>query len=207
MKRIILIAALCLAASTAAWAQMPTKLGLNSPEMSRQADPSQLQMIRNAEASYMKSYNNKNAPHLKGPEIDRQSRQMVWDMRTQEFHNNSVANTRDKALQLATQAYNIANYRMQQALVRKAEAERDFANLRKKQTLECAKLEQKQSKASSDGLTVKERMKQEAERTKLHKKHVNQRLKIQQRYLNAVNTEAESEMILERAKVEMEKYQ
>lgn len=207
MKRFILMAAVCLAASTTTWAQMPTKLGVTSPEMSRQADPAQLQMIKNAEAHYMQSYNNKNAPHLKTPDIDRQSRQMVWDMRAQEFYNSSVANSSDKALQLATQAYNMANYRMKQALVRKAEAERDFAALRQKQSLECVKLEQKQAKASSDGLTDKERVKQEAERTKLHKKHVNQRLKIQQRYMNAVNTVAESEMILEQAKVEMEKYQ
>ena len=206
MKRIILLAAVWLAASTSAWAQMPTKLSVTSPEMSRQADPAQLQMIRNAEAAYMKSYNDKNAPHLKAPNIDGQSRHTVWNLRPQEFYNSSVANTRDKALQLATQAYNMANYRMKQALVRKDKAEKDFAALRQKQMLECAKLEQKQSKASCDGLTDRERMKQEAERTKLHKKHVNQRLKIQQRYMNAVNTVNDCELIIERARVEMEKY-
>ena len=200
------MAAVCLAAFASAWAQMPTKLGVTSPEMSRQADPSQLQMIRNAEAAYMQSYNNKNAPHLKTPDVDRQSRQTLWDMRAQEFYNSSVANTPDKALQLATQAYNMANYRMKQALVRKDKAEKDFADLRQKQVLECAKLEQKQSKAACDGLTARERMKQETERTKLHKKHVNQRLKIQQRYMNAVNTVNDCELIIERAKVEMEKY-
>ena len=200
------MAAVCLAAFASAWAQMPTKLGVTSPEMSRQADPSQLQMIRNAEAAYMQSYNNKNVPHLKTPDVDRQSRQTLWDMRAQEFYNSSVANTPDKALQLATQAYNMANYRMKQALVRKDKAEKDFADLRQKQVLECAKLEQKQSKASCDGLTDRERMKQEAERTKLHKKHVNQRLKIQQRYMNAVNAVNDCELIIERAKVEMEKY-
>lgn len=206
MKRILLMAAVCLAASTSAWAQMPTKLDVTSPEMSRQADPNQLQMIRNVEAAYMQSYNDKNAPHLKTPDIDRLSRQTMWDMRAQEFYNSSVANTPDKALQVATQAYNIATYRMERALERKVEAERDFAVLRQKQRLESAKLEQKQSKASSDGLTARERTKQEAERTKLHKKHVNQRLKIQQRYMNAVNTVNDCEMIIERAKVEMEKY-
>lgn len=206
MKRFILMAAVCLAASTTAWAQMPTKLGVTSPEMSRQADPHQLQMIRNAEAAYMQSYNNKNAPHLKTPDVDRQSRQTLWDMRAQEFYNSSVANTPDKALQLATQAYNMANYRMKQALARKDKAEKDFAALRQKQMLECAKLEQKQSKAACDGLTARERMKQEAERTKLHKKHMNQRLKIQQQYMNAVNTVNDCELIIERAKVEMEKY-
>lgn len=200
------MAAVCLAASTTLWAQMPTKLGITSPEMSRQADPNQRQMIKNAEAAYMQSYNNKNAPHLKTPDIDRLSRQTLLDMRAQEFYNSSVANTPDKALQLATQAYNMASYRMKQALVRKSKAERDFVALRQKQMLECAKLEQKQSKASSDGLTAKERAKQEAERTKLHKKHVNQRLKIQQRYMNAVNTVNDCEIIIERAKVEMEKY-
>ena len=206
MKRFILMAAVCLAAFASAWAQMPTKLGVTSPEMSRQADPSQLQMIKNAEAAYMQSYNHKNAPHLKTPDVDRQSRQTLWDMRAQEFYNSSVANTPDKALQLATQAYNMANYRMKQALARKDKAEKDFAALRQKQMLECAKLEQKQSKASCDGLTDRERMKQEAERTKLHKKHVNQRLKIQQRYMNAVNTVNDCELIIERARVEMEKY-
>lgn len=207
MKRFfLLMAAVCLAASTTLWAQMPTKLGITSPEMSRQADPNQRQMIKNAEAAYMQSYNNKNAPHLKTPDIDRLSRQTLLDMRAQEFYNSSVANTPDKALQLATQAYNMASYRMKQALVRKSKAERDFVALRQKQMLECAKLEQKQSKASSDGLTAKERAKQEAERTKLHKKHVNQRLKIQQRYMNAVNTVNDCEIIIERAKVEMEKY-
>ncbi len=207
MKRIILLAAVWLAASTSAWAQMPTKLSVTSPEMSRQADPAQLQMIRNAEAAYMKSYNDKNAPHLKAPNIDGQSRHTVWYLRPQEFYNSSVANTRDKALQLATQAYNIANYRMKKALERKSWAERDFADLRHKQRLECAQLELKQARASGDGLTARERAKQEAARTKLHKKHVNQRLKIQQRYMNAVNTVTESEVILERARVEMLKYQ
>ena len=206
MKRFILTAAVLLVAWPVAMSQMPTKLSVTSPEMSRQADPAQLQMIQNAEANYMQSYNNKSSSHLKTPDIDILNRQSSWSMKQQEWNNNSVANTRDKALQLATQAYNMASYRMEQALVRKSEAERDFAALRQKQMRERASLELKQSKASSDGLTAKECKKQERERMKLNKKHAEQRLKVQERYLNAVNTVYESQMILEWAKVELEKY-
>lgn len=204
MKRYILIAAVYLAASITAWAQMPTKLGANSPEMSRQADPSQLQMIRNAEASHMKTYNDKNKPHLMPTDLGRlrDSR----DLRAQEYYNSSVANTSEKAFQRATKAYEMASSKMKKALEKKFKAEKDFSALREKQMLEWTKLEQKQAKASANGLTASQRMKQETERTKLHKKHVNQRLKVQERYMNAVNTVNESQMILERAKVELEKY-
>lgn len=206
MKRFILTAAVLWVVSSAALAQMPTKLSVTSPEMSRQAYPAQLQMIKNVEANHMQSYNDKSASHLKTPDIDRLNRQSTWNMKEQEWYNNSVANTRDKALQLATKAYNLANYRMKQALVRKSEAERDFAALRQKQMRERAALELKQSKASSNGLTANELAKQERERMKLNKKHANQRLKVQQRYMNAVNTVNESQVILERAIVELEKY-
>ena len=206
MKRFILTAVVLWMASLAVMAQMPTKLSLTSPEMSRQADPAQLQMIKNVEANYMQSYNDKGAPHLKIPDIERLNRQSTRNMKGQEWYNNSVANTRDKALQLTTKAYNLASFRMKQALVRKSEAERDFAALRQKQMRERTALELKQSKASSNGLTANELAKQERERVKLNKKHANQRLKVQQRYMNAVNTVNESQVILECAKVELEKY-
>ena len=206
MKRFILTAVVLWMASLAVMAQMPTKLSLTSPEMSRQADPAQLQMIKNVEANYMQSYNDKGTPHLKIPDIERLNRQSTWNMKGQEWYNNSVANTRDKALQLTTKAYNLASFRMKQALVRKSEAERDFAALRQKQMRERTALELKQSKASSNGLTANELAKQERERVKLNKKHANQRLKVQQRYMNAVNTVNESQVILECAKVELEKY-
>ena len=206
MKRLILTAAVLWVVSLAALAQMPTKISVTSPEMSRQADPAQLQMIENVEANYMQSYNDKSASHLKTPDIDRLNRQSTWNMKEQEWYNNSVANTRDKALQLTTKAYNMANYRLEQALARKSEAERDFAALRQKQMRERAALDLKQSKASSNGLTANELAKQERERMKLNKKHANQRLKVQQRYMNAVNTLNESQEILERAIVELEKY-
>lgn len=206
MKRFILTAAVLWMASSAVMAQMPTKLSVTSPEMSRQADPAQLQMINNVEANYMQSYNDKGTPHLKTPDIDRLNRQSTWSMKEQEWSNNSVANTRDKALQLTTKAYNLASYRMKKALARKSEAERDFAALRQKQMRERTALELKQSKASSNGLTANELAKQERERMKLNRKHANQRLKVQQRYMNAVNTVNESQVILERAIVELEKY-
>ena len=83
MKRFILTAAVLWVASSAALAQMPTKLSVTSPEMSRQADPAQLQMIKNVEANYMQSYNDKSAFHLKTPDIDRLNRQSTWNMKEQ----------------------------------------------------------------------------------------------------------------------------
>ncbi|MBQ5489627.1 MAG: hypothetical protein IIT77_02665 [Oscillospiraceae bacterium] len=166
-------------------------------------------MIKNAQARYMKSYNDKSSPHLKSPDLERVSRQYssaMQGLRMQEFYNSSVANSTYSALQLATKAYNLANFRLNKALERMAEAEKSFADLRQKQARERAKLEQKHAKAAAKGLTAKESMKQEREKSKLLKKHANQKLRIQQRYLNAKNTAMESEMILDRAKLEIEKY-
>lgn len=182
---------------------------VSNAQTPRVPDPEQHQMIKNAQARYMKSYNDKSSPHLKSPDLERVSRQYssaMQGLRMQEFYNSSVANSTYSALQLATKAYNLANFRLNKALERMAEAEKSFADLRQKQARERAKLEQKHAKAAAKGLTAKESMKQEREKSKLLKKHANQKLRIQKRYLDAMNTAMESEMILDRAKQEMEKY-
>jgi hypothetical protein len=182
---------------------------VSNAQTPRVPDPEQHQMIKNAQARYMKSYNDKSSPHLKSPDLERVSRQYssaMQGLRMQEFYNSSVANSTYSALQLATKAYNLANFRLNKALERMAEAEKSFADLRQKQARERAKLEQKHAKAAAKGLTAKESMKQEREKSKLLKKHANQKLRIQKRYLDAMNTAMESEMILDRAKQEIEKY-
>ena len=182
---------------------------VSNAQTPRVPDPEQHQMIKNAQARYMKSYNDKSSPHLKSPDLERVSRQYssaMQGLRMQEFYNSSVANSTYSALQLATKAYNLANFRLNKALERMAEAEKSFADLRQKQARERAKLEQKHAKAAAKGLTAKESMKQEREKSKLLKKHANQKLRIQKRYLDAMNTAMESEMILVRAKQEIEKY-
>lgn len=182
---------------------------VSNAQTPRVPDPEQHQMIKNAQARYMKSYNDKSSPHLKSPDLERVSRQYssaMKGLRMQEFYNSSVANSTYSALQLATKAYNLANFRLNKALERMAEAEKSFADLRQKQARERAKLEQKYAKAAAKGLTAKESMKQEREKSKLLKKHANQKLRIQKRYLDAMNTAMESEMILDRAKQEIEKY-
>ncbi len=182
---------------------------VSNAQTPRVPDPEQHQMIKNAQARYMKSYNDKSSPHLKSPDLERVSRQYssaMQGLRMQEFYNSSVANSTYSALQLATKAYNLANFRLNKALERMAEAEKSFADLRQKQARERAKLEQKHAKAAAKGLTAKESMKQEREKSKLLKKHANQKLRIQKRYLDAKNTAMESEMILDRAKQEIEKY-
>ena len=182
---------------------------VSNAQTPRFPDPEQHQMIKNAEAKYMKSYNDKSSPHLKSPDLNRVSRQYssaMQGLRMQEFYNSSVANSSYSALQLATKAYNLANYRLNKALERMAEAEKSFTDLRQKQARERAKLEQKHDNAAAKGLTAKESMKQEREKSKLLKKHANQKLRIQQRYLDAMNTAMESEIILDRAKQELEKY-
>ena len=181
---------------------------VSNAQTPRVPDPEQHQMIKNAQARYMKSYNDKSSPHLKSPDLERVSRQYssaMQGLRMQEFYNSSVANSTYSALQLATKAYNLANFRLNKALERMAEAEKSFADLRQKQARERAKLEQKHAKAAAKGLTAKESMKQEREKSKLLKKHANQKLRIQKRYLDAMNTAMESEMILDRAKQEIEK--
>ena len=182
---------------------------VSNAQTPRVPDPEQHQMIKNAQARYMKSYNDKSSPHLKSPDLERVSRQYssaMQGLRMQEFYNSSVANSTYSELQLATKAYNLANFRLNKALERMAEAEKSFADLRQKQARERAKLEQKHAKAAAKGLTAKESMKQEREKSKLLKKHANQKLRIQKRYLDAMNTAMESEMILDRAKQEIEKY-
>ena len=182
---------------------------VSNAQTPRVPDPEQHQMIKNAQARYMKSYNDKSSPHLKSPDLERVSRQYssaMQGLRMQEFYNSSVANSTYSALQLATKAYNLANFRLNKALERMAEAEKSFADLRQKQARERAKLEQKHAKAAAKGLTAKESMKQEREKSKLLKKHANQKLRIQKRYLDAMNTAMESEIILDRAKQELEKY-
>lgn len=182
---------------------------VSNAQTPRVPDPEQHQMIKNAQARYMKSYNDKSSPHLKSPDLERVSRQYssaMQGLRMQEFYNSSVANSTYSALQLATKAYNLANFRLNKALERMAEAEKSFADLRQKQARERAKLEQKHAKAAAKGLTAKESMKQEREKSKLLKKHANQKLRIQKRYLDAMNTAMESEMILDWAKQEIEKY-
>lgn len=204
MKPNLFIAALfCLLSAFSVQAQV------SNAQTPRVPDPEQHQMIKNAQARYMKSYNDKSSPHLKSPDLERVSRQYssaMQGLRMQEFYNSSVANSTYSALQLATKAYNLANFRLNKALERMAEAEKSFADLRQKQARERAKLEQKHAKAAAKGLTAKESMKQEREKSKLLKKHANQKLRIQKRYLDAMNTAMESEMILDRAKQEMEKY-
>ena len=205
MKPNLFIAALfCLLSVFSVQAQV------SNAQTPRVPDPEQHQMIKNAQARYMKSYNDKSSPHLKSPDLERVSRQYssaMQGLRMQEFYNSSVANSSYSALQLATKAYNLANYRLNKALERMAEAEKSFADLRLKQARERAKLEQKHDNAAAKGLTAKESMKQEREKSKLLKKHVNQKLRIQQRYMDAMNTAMESEMILDRAKQEIEKYE
>ena len=204
MKPNLFIAALfCLLSVFSVQAQV------SNAQTPRVPDPEQHQMIKNAQARYMKSYNDKSSPHLKSPDLERVSRQYsgaMQGLRMQEFYNSSVANSTYSALQLATKAYNLANFRLNKALERMAEAEKSFADLRQKQARERAKLEQKHAKAAAKGLTAKESMKQEREKSKLLKKHANQKLRIQKRYLDAMNTAMESEMILDRAKQEIEKY-
>ncbi len=204
MKPNLFIAALfCLLSAFSVQAQV------SNAQTPRVPDPEQHQMIKNAQARYMKSYNDKSSPHLKSPDLERVSRQYssaMQGLRMQEFYNSSVANSTYSALQLATKAYNLANFRLNKALERMAEAEKSFADLRQKQARERAKLEQNHAKAAAKGLTAKESMKQEREKSKLLKKHANQKLRIQKRYLDAMNTAMESEMILDRAKQEIEKY-
>ena len=204
MKPNLFIAALfCLLSAFSVQAQV------SNAQTPRVPDPEQHQMIKNAEARYMKSYNDKSLPHLKTPNLDRVSRQYgsaMQGLRMQEYYNSSVANSSYSALQLATKAYNLANYRLNKAIERMAEAEKSFADLRQKQAKERAKLEQKHANAAAKGLTANESMKQEREKSKLFKKHANQKLRIQQRYMDAMNTAMESEIILDRAKQELEKY-
>ena len=132
---------------------------VSNAQTPRVPDPEQHQMIKNAQARYMKSYNDKSSPHLKSPDLERVSRQYssaMQGLRMQEFYNSSVANSTYSALQLATKAYNLANFRLNKALERMAEAEKSFADLRQKQARERAKLEQKHAKAAAKGLTAKE---------------------------------------------------
>ena len=70
MKKVLFISALLLAVASTMSAQTP-----------RLPDPQQQSMIRNAQASYMKSTNDKNKPHLKPTDLNKVAKQNDQEMK------------------------------------------------------------------------------------------------------------------------------
>ena len=162
MKKVLFITMLFLAAATlSARAQMP-----------RLPDPSQHQMIRNAEASRMKTYNDKSKPHLKAPDLERLNRQTYGRMES-EMRRCEVTNG----------FRNNMNYSYAREAVIKAElavekAEWRLSALIEKQRLERAELQERIDRAAYEGQDCSKLI---GKMEKLEKKHAKQLHKAQER--------------------------
>ena len=164
MKKVLFITMLFLAAATlSARAQMP-----------RLPDPSQHQMIRNAEASRMKTYNDKSKPHLKAPNLKRLNRQ-TYGRSEEEMRRCEVSN--------GLMVRNNMNYSYAREALVKAElaiekAERNLFALIEKQRFERAELQERIDLAASEGRDCSKLM---GKMEKLEKKHAKQLHKAQER--------------------------
>ena len=140
-------------------------------QMPRLPDPSQHQMIRNAEASRMKTYNDKSKPHLKAPDLERLNRQTYGHLE-KEMRRCEVTNSR-----------NNMNYSYARNAVIKAElaiekAEWHLSALIEKQRLERAELQERIDRATAEGQDCSKLI---GKMEKLEKKHAKQLHKAQER--------------------------
>lgn len=165
MKKVFLFSVLLLAMATTASAQRPTILSWNSPEMSNQADPHQLQMIAHAEADYWQSYNDKNYPHLKPTNfdlIDKENAEVFEALHEQEKKTAAAVNTAYVHNQLK-----MREDQMSQAL-------ESVNQLLAQQGNELSRLEERHDQEAAKGLTLELRMKQKSEDLELKELHTRQ---------------------------------
>ena len=197
MKKIFLFAALLLASALTVSAQMPTPLNYNSPEMSNQGDPQQLQMIQNAQANRRQSNNNKNKPHLKATDLNLVCQET--DMQGNDFRDCSGMN----------QAYNKYNFflnLMKKAKREKAKAEEVLAKLPGKQQRETAKIQEKMNKCLSNGKDQGLWQKLESEKQNLEQKHIRQKAQAMEKLEKAIDKYNKVERNLELASNEWKSF-
>ena len=202
MKKVLFITMLFLMMTTLfAQGQTPVALNLTRPEMARQADPSQLQMIRNAEAKRLKTYSNKGTAGLPGIPKNTEMRAL---------ENSIRLNGMD--VESAYDYYRSARLMLGKAEREKNRAEKKFAELPGKQQLENAQMQEKFDQSLSMGLDREQWQKLEDKKSKLDEKHTAQIVEAQQRlslalrkYDQALRNYDQAREVYETAKLRFER--
>ena len=166
MKRYILIAAIFLAGASMARAQSP-----------RTPDPQQHQMIKNAEASRMKTYNDKSKPRLKYTDLNRLNKEREISKVEQWEKGKS-----DYLTPRSSENYNNSLEKLRKAEREKTKAEKALSVLLDKQQAEMAKLLAKIDKAVAEGRDCSSL---ESEKMRLEEKHTRKVAEAQEKLVKA----------------------